>query len=126
MVAAQLQNSAPSGPQALPAISNPGQTQLSYTPRLGKGASPMRSGFRVVTVLLGIGCLLGLSISAFAQSATSSLLGTITDTKGLVVAGAIATLTNGATGFSRTTTTNDQGAYRFLQVRAASYVLTVN
>jgi hypothetical protein len=86
----------------------------------------MRSGLRVVTVMLWLGCFLGLSVSALAQSATGSLRGTITDTKGLVVAGATATLTNGATGFSRTTATNDQGAYQFLQVPPASYVLTVS
>jgi hypothetical protein len=85
----------------------------------------MRNGFRVVTVMLWLGCLLGLSVSASAQSATSSLRGTITDSKGLVVAGATATLTNGATGFSRSTTTNDQGVYQFLEVPPADYVLTV-
>jgi carboxypeptidase family protein len=85
----------------------------------------MRYGFRVVTVMLWLGCLLGLSISAFTQSATSSLRGTIADSKGLVVAGATATLTNGATGFSRSTTTNDQGVYQFLQIPPASYLLTV-
>ena len=85
----------------------------------------MRNGFRVVTVMLWLGCFLGLSVSAFAQSATSSLRGTIADSKGLVVAGATATLTNGATGFSRSTTTNDQGVYQFLEVPPAGYVLTV-
>ena len=85
----------------------------------------MRNGLRVVAVMLWLGCFLGLSVSASAQSATSSLRGTITDSKGLVVAGATATLTNGATGFSRTTTTNDQGVYQFLEVPPADYVLTV-
>ena len=85
----------------------------------------MRNGFRVVTVMIWIGCCVGLSVSAFAQSATSSLRGTITDSKGLVVAGATATLTSGATGFSRSTTTNDQGVYQFLEVPPAGYVLTV-
>ncbi|MGD0759528.1 MAG: carboxypeptidase-like regulatory domain-containing protein [Candidatus Sulfotelmatobacter sp.] len=85
----------------------------------------MRSGFRVVTVMLWLGCFLGLSVSAFSQSATSSLRGTITDTKGLVVAGAMATLSNAATGFSRSTTTNDQGIYQFLEIPPAGYVLTV-
>src|ERR1700722_8315328 len=85
----------------------------------------MRNGLRVVAVMLWLGCFLGLSVSASAQSATSSLRGTITDTKGLVVAGATAALTNGATGFSRSTTTNDQGVYQFLEVPPANYVLTV-
>src|SRR5271167_2571338 len=126
MVAAQLQNSPPSGPQGLPAVSkSPGQTQLEIRAPVAKGASPMRYGSRVVTVLLGLGCLLGLSMSAFAQSATGSLRGTITDSKDLVVSGATATLSNAATGFSRTSMTNDQGIYQFLEVPPAAYVLTV-
>lgn len=86
----------------------------------------MRNGFRVVTVMLWLGCFLGLSVSAFAQSATGSLHGTITDTKDLVIADATLTLTNAATGFSRTTKTDGQGAYQFLQIPPATYVLTVN
>jgi len=86
----------------------------------------MRTGLRVVAVLLALSCLLGCGILAFAQSATSSLRGTITDSKGLVVAGASATLSNAATGFSRTTKSDDQGVYQFLQIPPASYVLTIN
>ncbi len=86
----------------------------------------MRSGSRVVTVLLWLGCFLCFSTLSFAQSATSSLRGTITDGKGLVVAGATATLNNAATGFSRTTTTDDQGVYQFLEMPPATYVLTVS
>ena len=52
----------------------------------------MRNGFRVVTVMLWLGCVIGLSVSAFAQSATGSLRGTITDTKDLVIADATLTL----------------------------------
>ena len=85
----------------------------------------MRSSSRVVAVLLGIGCFLGLNLSVVAQTATSSLHGTITDAKGLVVAGASATLNNSATGFSRSTQTDDQGVYQLLQIPPASYVLTV-
>ncbi|HLW84778.1 MAG TPA: carboxypeptidase-like regulatory domain-containing protein [Candidatus Sulfotelmatobacter sp.] len=85
----------------------------------------MRSGSRVVAVLLSLGCCVVLSTLIFAQSATSSLRGTITDSKGLVVAGATATLSNEATGFSRTTHSDDQGTYQFLEIPPSSYVLTV-
>ncbi|MGB9286544.1 MAG: carboxypeptidase-like regulatory domain-containing protein, partial [Candidatus Sulfotelmatobacter sp.] len=67
----------------------------------------MRSGSRVVTLLFV--SLLILQNLTFSQSATSSLHGTITDAKGLVIAGASLTLTSAETGFSRTTTTEGQG-----------------
>jgi len=83
----------------------------------------MRSGSRVVTLLLV--SLLCLPTLTFSQSATSSLHGTITDAKGLVIAGASLTLSNAETGFSRTTTTDGQGTYQFLEVPPAKYVLSI-
>lgn len=62
---------------------------------------------------------------AMAQGATTSLRGEITDAKGLVVPGATVTLSNSATGFMRTTKTDGQGAYQFLEVPPANYLLTV-
>jgi len=72
----------------------------------------------VVSVLL-FSTLLG------AQTATSSLRGAITDPKGAVVQGATLTLNNLATGYMRTTKSGDDGAYQFLEVPPATYVLTV-
>jgi hypothetical protein len=77
--------------------------------------------FVAVTII----SLLALSALSSAQSATSSLRGSITDAKGLVVAGATVTLSNAATGFSRTGKTDDQGTYQFLEVPPAAYVMTV-
>jgi hypothetical protein len=83
----------------------------------------MRSRSRVVTLLAAF--LLVFQTLSFAQSATSSLRGTISDAKGLVVAGASVTLSNAATGFSRSTKTDGQGVYQFLEVPPAGYVLTI-
>jgi hypothetical protein len=69
--------------------------------------------------------LLAFQTLSFAQSATTSLRGTITDAKGLVVAGAKVTLSNSATGFSRSTKTDGQGVYQFLELPPAGYVLNV-
>lgn len=69
--------------------------------------------------------LLALSALTFSQSATSSLRGTITDPKGAVVQGAALTLSNAATGFSRTTKSGGDGVYQFLEVPPATYTLTV-
>ena len=60
-----------------------------------------------------------------AQTATTSLRGTITDPKGAVVQGAVVTLNNQATGFSRTTKSGNDGVYQFLEVPPATYTLTV-
>ncbi len=83
----------------------------------------MRSGLRVVTLLAVL--LLAFQGFIFAQSATTSLRGTISDAKGLLVAGASVTLSNAATGFSRTTKTDGQGVYQFLELPPATYVVTV-
>ena len=82
----------------------------------------MRSGARVVTLLAF--SLLVLSVAASAQSATTSLRGTVTDPKGAVLQGAVITLSNASTGFSRTTKSGNDGAYQFLEVPPATYALT--
>ena len=83
----------------------------------------MRSGLRLASLL--IGSFLVLSILASAQSANSSLHGTVADPKGALVAGAAVTLSSQATGFSRTVKTDDQGSYQFLEVPPSTYVMTV-
>ncbi|MCU1305471.1 MAG: hypothetical protein JWN45_166 [Acidobacteriaceae bacterium] len=62
---------------------------------------------------------------AWAQSATTSLRGTVTDPKGAVVTNASVTLANPATGSSRNTQTGSDGVYQFLEVSPATYTLTV-
>src|ERR1700719_865281 len=83
----------------------------------------MRSGSWLMAAV--IGSFLALTTLVFAQSATTSLHGTISDAKGAVVSGASVTLTNPATGFSRTVKTDDQGAYQFVEVPPSTYLLTV-
>ncbi len=84
----------------------------------------MRSRSRQLAAF--IGTFLALSAVAFAQSATSSVRGTVSDAKGALVAGAVVTLENKATGFSRTSRTDDQGIYQFLEVPPSTYVITVS
>lgn len=62
--------------------------------------------FALLTISTGI---------AFGQAATASstLIGTVTDKTGAVVVGVTVTATNNATNSSRTATTNTLGAYRF-------------
>ena len=67
-----------------------------------------------------------LTTGAWAQTTSSSLNGTVTDSKGSVLTDATLTLSNPQTGFSRNTKTNGQGVYQFLQVPPATYELTVS
>ena len=83
----------------------------------------MWSGSRVVTLLVGF--FLACSALVVAQTATTSLRGTVFDPKGAVVAGAALTLTNPATGFTRPTKSDNQGNYQFLELPPAKYDLTV-
>jgi len=83
----------------------------------------MRSRLWHLAVLIGI--LLTLSSLVLAQSATTSLRGTVTDPKGAVVQGATATLSNSETGFTRTVKSGADGVYQFLEVPPATYSLAV-
>jgi hypothetical protein len=61
-----------------------------------------------------------------AQSLVSGdLTGTVTDPSGAVVSGATVTLKSSATGSSRTTTTNANGAYRFSLLPPGTYDVSV-
>lgn len=84
----------------------------------------MRSGSRVVTLLVGF--FLTLSTLVLAQTATTSLRGTVYDAKGAVVSGATITITNPATGFRRTSKSDGQGNYQFLELPPAKYNLTAD
>ena len=83
----------------------------------------MRSRSRQLAVLI----LTFLTLSAFlvAQSATTSVHGTVSDAKGAVVVGATVTISDPATGLSRTSMTGSQGEYQFLELPPATYQITV-
>jgi hypothetical protein len=82
----------------------------------------MRSSSWLVAVICS---LLALGTLAAGQSATTSLQGNVLDPKGAIVIGASVTLTNPDTGFTRTTKSDNQGAYQFLELPPATYELTV-
>lgn len=83
----------------------------------------MGSGSRVVTLLVGF--FLAVNTLVFAQSANTSLRGTVADPNGAVLQGATVTLNNPATGYSRTTKSGNDGVYQFLEVPPATYTMTV-
>ncbi len=70
--------------------------------------------------------LLPLAVSAQVTSSTSSVTGVVTDPNGAVIAGATVTLTDTKTSKQVTTTTDEQGVYRFAQVQPGQgYTISV-
>src|SRR5215470_12381532 len=76
----------------------------------------------VLLVLL----VLGGSVIASAQVNTATLSGTVSDPQNLAVKGAKVTLTNAATGATRTAVTDDNGRYNLLGIPPGQYKLTVD
>lgn len=60
---------------------------------------------------------------AYAQSTTGTLVGTVTDTSGAVVAGVKIRVTNSGTGNTWDTTTNNSGDYAVPNLNAATYAV---
>src|SRR5438552_8602464 len=81
-------------------------------------------------LFIGVMCCLTLlsSINLLGQvTASSSLQGTIVDkTQALIGGKAEVTATNKETGVTRTTKTNDAGAYRFESLAAGMYAIKVS
>ncbi len=77
-------------------------------------------------VLLTTVCLLALLTSAaFAQTVTSSIVGTLVDPANAVIPNVPVTLTDQATGSVRTVNTTDAGLFRFNLILPSTYTLTV-
>src|SRR6266853_3889582 len=78
----------------------------------------IRSAF----ALLLLGVLITLAPSAMAQTAsTGSLSGTVTDASGAVVPNATVTITSADLGQKRTTTTAQDGTYKFNLLQPGNY-----
>lgn len=81
----------------------------------------MKRIFRVSALLL---YLVLCAVAAWGQ-ATTSLRGTVTDPAGSVIVGAQVTILNPDTQFTRSTVTETDGSYAFVQVLPGKYNLTV-
>jgi hypothetical protein len=78
----------------------------------------------VGALLLGLALLLEFQPRmAAAQAVTGTILGTVTDATGAVLAGAKVTLTNEGTGFSRIVTSDASGEYTVPQVPTGNYTV---
>lgn len=81
---------------------------------------------RVRIFLLGLLCCLLALPAAMAQSTQGTILGTVKDGSGAVVPGAAVKLTSIEAGISRSTTTNAEGNYQFLELTAGHYKVEVS
>lgn len=68
-----------------------------------------------------IAILLSLTSMVIAQTSRGTVSGTVVDQNGAVITGATVTLTNNETKVARTTTTNNEGFYRFDAVDLGTY-----
>src|SRR5439155_24629285 len=68
---------------------------------------------------------LATAFAANAQSSTATLSGTVTDENDAVVVGATVKISNTATGFQRTFTTDENGSFTFPLLPPSSYVVTI-
>jgi len=81
--------------------------------------------FRLAFTLL-FGMLLALCTTAYAQKITSTLTGTVVDSTNAVVSDAAITVTNQATGATRSTKTNPEGQYSVPELDPGVYSVKVN
>src|SRR5215471_14964071 len=77
-------------------------------------------------VLVSIMILLSGSVNAFAQETTGSILGTVRDSTGAVVAGARVVVTNAGTNVSSEVVSNDTGAFDVPYLAPGTYSVSVN
>lgn len=75
--------------------------------------------------LAGLLCCLLLVGSVYAQTGTSTVRGSVSDSQGQAVAGASVKLKNDAKNFSRITTTDSNGVYTFTAIPPDVYSLEV-
>src|SRR6202035_5537880 len=100
----------------------PGQDTQIRRP-LGRREFSMRSGSPAAILLLCLFSAFGNLI--YAQTGTTSLRGTVSDSKGAVLPGAAVTVTDKETGYSRNVKTDDHGEYQFLELPPSTYTVTV-
>src|SRR5262245_31063810 len=78
------------------------------------------------TVLLSVSILIASAASAFAQAASASISGTITDAQGGVLPGVTLTVQNAETGVVRTSISEADGKFRVAGLSPGRYNLTAD
>jgi hypothetical protein len=81
---------------------------------------------RIAAALLPLLAVASLTVSASAQTITGTVVGTVTDPSGAVVAGAAVTATNVTTGVATRGVSNSQGLYSIRFLPIGSYTLAIS
>ena len=76
-------------------------------------------------IFLGAFCVAAFSLAAYGQSTFGTVLGTVKDPSGSLVPKAIVDLINTGTGASKSTESNGNGSYEFVNVDVGNYKLTI-
>ena len=84
----------------------------------------MRDIFRILSRGISVAAMVAVAAMAFGQGANATLSGRVTDQTGAGLPGVNVTATSPATGFSRSDTTNREGAYTIASVPAGIYTVT--
>ena len=90
-----------------------------------KSSSPFLSPRIVLNTLCLVLCLAFVSASSWAQSTFGTILGTVHDSSGAVIAGAQVSLVNNGTSAARAAITDGEGSYAFNNIDVGKYVLTI-
>ncbi len=98
---------------------------MLHTTRASRASLQPRSTSVVKIAFLAMLVTLGGVGSLPAQNTEATVLGTVKDPSGAVVAGATARLKNQGTSIERTETTDKNGDYRFSGVEIGSYTLAI-
>ena len=80
----------------------------------------------VLTLMLLASAFLNTTPSFGQATSTGTVVGTIADQTGAVIAGATVTLTDASTGSKRTTTTNNSGQYVMVNMPPGDYTIRVS
>src|SRR5882762_9270357 len=89
------------------------------------GGSVMKRAVLRGVVLVVLAALFGLTMPAWSQEVTASIVGTVTDPSGAPINGATITATDKDRGVDYTTKTNDAGSYNLTRVPVGSYEVRV-
>ncbi len=82
------------------------------------------AGSAVARAFCLLALILGLAPSAVAQSVSGTILGTVTDSTGAIVAGAKVTIVNEGTGLTRVLTADSNGEYTAPALPTGHYTIT--
>src|SRR5438876_1130803 len=90
----------------------------------GRPYTPRRRSMSVRTFGRSIFAILLISFSAWAQTATGRIVGTVSDPSGAVIPGVTITATNVDTTVTYESLTNEQGTYQVPLLPIGTYTLT--